>query len=199
MASDAPRSADRRRAVLDAALRCFARDGVEATTIDAIRRASGASVGSLYHHFGSKEGIAAALYLEGLRDFHATLLPRVEAAEDAEALVKTVVHHYVEWVVAHPEWARYLLEARRSAGVAEADAEIRALTRRAFARLHGHLEPFVQRGELSKVATPLLTAVLLGPAEALAAAELRRGRLATLRAAAPVLAEAAWRALREPL
>jgi AcrR family transcriptional regulator len=196
MATPSPRrSPDRRGAVLEAALACFARQGLEATTIEDIRRASGASVGSLYHHFGSKEGIAAAVYLEGLRAFHASLRPRVEAAEDAEVLVKAIVHHYVEWVVAHPEWARFLLEARRTQAVAEADPEIHALTREAFARL----EPFVRRGALSKLATPLLAAILLGPAQALAGAELRRGRPAALRAAAPVLAEAAWRALRAPL
>lgn len=48
----------RRATILKAALGCFIGQGVEATTIDDIRRASGSSIGSLYHHFGNKEGIA---------------------------------------------------------------------------------------------------------------------------------------------
>ena len=66
--------APRRQAILDAALTCFLRSGVAGTTIDAIQRESGASVGSIYHFFGSKEGVAAELYLDTLRDYFDTYL-----------------------------------------------------------------------------------------------------------------------------
>ena len=60
----------RRRDILQAALELFVRSGVGATTVDDIRERSGASVGSLYHHFpGGKEAIAAALYLDTLADY----------------------------------------------------------------------------------------------------------------------------------
>ena len=51
---------DRKQAILEAALAAFLQKGVLATTIDDVRERSGASVGSIYHHYGSKEGIAAA-------------------------------------------------------------------------------------------------------------------------------------------
>ena len=40
---------------------------VATTIFEDVRMRSGASVGSIYHHFGSKEGIAGALYLAGMR------------------------------------------------------------------------------------------------------------------------------------
>ena len=60
---------DRRQVILDAALEAFAERGTAAATVDDVRRRSGASVGSIYHHFGDKEGLAAALYVEGLRSY----------------------------------------------------------------------------------------------------------------------------------
>lgn len=54
----------RRRAILDAALTSFLKSGVAGATVEALHRESGASVGSIYHFFGSKEGVAAELYLK---------------------------------------------------------------------------------------------------------------------------------------
>ena len=65
-----PRSpTPRRDAILEAALDCFASYGFAKTTMDDIRLRAGASTGSLYHHFKSKEQLAAELYLEGVRRY----------------------------------------------------------------------------------------------------------------------------------
>src|SRR4051812_50148552 len=62
-------SADRRRAILDAALDAIDAKGLLAATLDDIKDRSGASIGSIYHHFGDKEGIAAALYAQLLAEW----------------------------------------------------------------------------------------------------------------------------------
>lgn len=53
---------DPRQKVLDTVLALFSERGYFATSVQDISRVSGVSVGSLYHHFGDKEGIARALY-----------------------------------------------------------------------------------------------------------------------------------------
>lgn len=53
---------DARQKVLDAVLALFAERGYFATSIQDISRESAVSVGSIYHHFGDKVGIARALY-----------------------------------------------------------------------------------------------------------------------------------------
>lgn len=68
--SDERRNA-RRLQILDAAWRCFEREGLHATTMDDIVRASGLSAGAVYSYFKNKdELILAALTtsLAGLRD-----------------------------------------------------------------------------------------------------------------------------------
>jgi AcrR family transcriptional regulator len=58
--SEAHRDARRQR-ILDAALRCFSRDGFHNTTTADIVRESGVSQGSLYLHFATKDDIVLAL------------------------------------------------------------------------------------------------------------------------------------------
>lgn len=107
----------RREAIIQAALLCFAEHGVEATTIDMIRVASGASTGSLYHHFGGKEHIAVAVYLEGLRDFRREQQDYMTRANTLEEGIRAIVYANVDWICRKPEWARYLFNHR---GVLEA-------------------------------------------------------------------------------
>ncbi len=51
---------NRRQAVLDAAVACFARNGFAQSTIKDIAREAGVSYGVVYHYFRSKEEIVAA-------------------------------------------------------------------------------------------------------------------------------------------
>src|SRR3982074_2149649 len=85
--------------ILTAALECFDERGFAATTIEEIRTRSGASIGSIYHHFGSKEQSAAELYVGGLRAYQQGF-GRVleEHADDAEAGIRAVVRHHLRWV-----------------------------------------------------------------------------------------------------
>ena len=75
----------RRKAILQAALKSFSTKGFTETTMEDIRRLSGASTGSIYHHFENKEMLAQALYLEGRSDLNAALLASI-----------TVTHHAKE-------------------------------------------------------------------------------------------------------
>ena len=45
----------RRRAILDGARRCFARDGYEGATVRRLEQEIGLSRGAIFHHFRDKE------------------------------------------------------------------------------------------------------------------------------------------------
>jgi AcrR family transcriptional regulator len=100
-----------RRAVLKHALACFNASGIEAATIEEVRAGSGQAVGTIYHHFGSKEGVAAALFFAGFDDQSREISERTEAATDAHAVVIELVAAYVGWVTAQPELAAFLFMA----------------------------------------------------------------------------------------
>eukprot|EP01034_Spumella_vulgaris_P012000 gene11999-biopygen10525 len=96
-------AADRKSAILSAALAVFSEKGIDAATIDDIRQRSQASVGSIYHHFGTKEGLAAALFMQGLDDYWTQLIGRTAQAEDAERAIHAMIATHLEWVTANPE------------------------------------------------------------------------------------------------
>src|SRR5919198_927978 len=150
----------RREAILGAALRLFVRKGFANTSIEELKRDSGASVGSIYHHFGGKEGVAAALYIEALRDYQNSLLALVAARPKAREGIEGFVRHHLHWVATHPDEARYLLSMR-------------------------------------SVPRSLYFPLVIGPSRELAR-EWLDGRLdMPLEEAAPLLAEAAWNAIRQ--
>jgi AcrR family transcriptional regulator len=70
--SDAHRAA-RRRQILDAAGRCFVRDGFHATSMQDVFRESGLSAGAVYRYFPSKHAIVSAIAHEVLGEVTAAI------------------------------------------------------------------------------------------------------------------------------
>jgi AcrR family transcriptional regulator len=183
----------RRDAILDAALHCFANDGYERTTIEDIRVRSGASTGSIYHHFGGKEEIAAALYAEALASYHEGFL-RLLAAGSAERTIKAMVRHHLRWVDENPERAGFLLAPRAAELRLAGEFAVRKLNRAAFAALEDWRR--AHAGELRPVSFDAFYAIVIGPAHEAARHRLAGRTQIPLRRLERELADAAWRAIR---
>ena len=69
--------------ILDAARALVLRDGPRAAGVAAIAAESGAPVGTLYHRFGSRDGVLAAVWLRALERFQARCLDAAATAHDA--------------------------------------------------------------------------------------------------------------------
>src|SRR5215813_2738502 len=104
----------RRKEILQAALHCFTTIGFAGATLADIRVRARASIGSIYHHFKSKEQLAAALYVEGLRDYQASFLAELARHRRAREAVRGVVRNHMHWVERNPDWSRFLFDHRQS-------------------------------------------------------------------------------------
>jgi AcrR family transcriptional regulator len=189
------RSTARRQQVLGAALECFVEKGIDGTSIEDICIASGASVGSIYHQFDSKTGVAAAVYLDALADFQDAVSRRLEQAHGAREGILAMVAAHVAWVEGNLARARFLQQARHTEVVAARAPAIAELTRSLGRTVAEWMAPHVMATRLRAVRVDLFIALLLGPVH-----EYIRGRLSGRSAsppelAIPVLGEAAWRAL----
>ena len=100
----------RRKAILQAALKSFSTKGFTETTMEDIRRLSGASTGSIYHHFENKEMLAQALYVEGRGDLNAALLASITDRHLREG-IKAMVYAYIDWFEQHPDLGQYIMQA----------------------------------------------------------------------------------------
>jgi len=186
----------RQRAILDAALACFGEVGFVETTMADIRRRSGASQGSIYHHFGGKEQLAAAVYVQGLRDYQAGLIEALIAHPGAREGIGALVRYHLCWVRDHAEMARYLVRMRHAELMAPAEEAIADANQALMAELGRFFERHVAEGTLRPLPEELYLALLMGPAQEIARRRLLAGKEVDLELAISELAEAAWRALR---
>jgi AcrR family transcriptional regulator len=187
--------AGRRDQIIDAARACFAEQGYAATTIEQIAARSGASNGSIYHHFGSKDGILAALYTSALASYQEELLALLRGAPDAEAGIRGAVAQHLAWVEAHPDETRTLFEHRQTLERTPRAGELRDQNRPVLREVRAWLERWVEAGAIRDLG-PAAAAVWLGPAQAVARDWIGgrlRGRPSAL---ADALGEAAWRSFR---
>jgi AcrR family transcriptional regulator len=96
----APRADARenRARILQAAHDRFAADGL-AAEMDAIARDAGVAVGTLYHHFGTKEALLEAIVLEALQELDAflqTLLVEPDPWQAVEKLVRYLAERRIK-------------------------------------------------------------------------------------------------------
>ena len=188
----------RKDEILQAALACFSEHGVDATTIEMIRDRSGASIGSLYHHFGNKERIIGALYLAGTAEYAALLAEGFARADSAEACVKLLVTSYVDWVVANPDWARFILHSRGRVEASEVGAELREVNRVNFRRILDALAVYRAQGLFKAMPVDCFTSVVIGPTHDFARHWLAGRTQTSLAECRELLAQVAWDSVRAP-
>jgi AcrR family transcriptional regulator len=194
-----PERGERQEAILAAALDCFTERGFAATTIEEIRKRSGASIGSIYHHFGGKEGLAAELYVEGLRGYQVGFIAALERRSDPEAAVRALVRHHLRWVEGNPKLAKFLMNRRETELRLATKARVRELNRDFFPRVEAWMERHVGSGALRAVPADLWEPLLLGPSQEFTRLWLAGRTRISLSRAERELAEATWNALRGDL
>ncbi len=122
----ARRAARTRAAILDAAEQSFRRDGYRGSRIEVIAEDADVSIGSIYNHFGDKDGLYAALaerslelfaqYMEAAYAAGTTPLEQVMACGDA----------YLRFHLEHPGAFRFLAFTGVEGGPAAHDANAMA-------------------------------------------------------------------------
>ncbi len=188
----------RREEIMKAALPCFVEHGVEPTTIEMICKISGASVGSLYHHFGSKEGLAADVYIAGLRAIHMALVAEMRKVTDAESAVRRLVHADIDWIVANPVWANYIFHYRRVLVQVNREESFRAETEQAHRKMWARIKQ-LQGGDLVRdIEVEVAYCLFIAPIHEYARRWLDGRYAVPLDAQREVFADAAWASVRKP-
>jgi AcrR family transcriptional regulator len=191
-------SEQRRREILEAALECFANKGFGATTMADIRERAEASTGSIYHHFRSKEQLAAELYLEGVRSTQLHGLRALLQKDHAEHGIRALVEGYLDWVSDNRRLAVFLFTMRHADFLQAVEDDLGRVEREA---IEGATEWFRSRmvsGELQNLTTDVVRAILYGPANHFARQWIASQADVELQTAKRVLASAAWDALKGP-
>jgi TetR/AcrR family transcriptional regulator, repressor of fatR-cypB operon len=118
--------ADKRGAILSAALRLIARSGLHNTPMSAIARDAGVAAGTLYIYFRSKEELINGLYLELVRD-------RMEAITRAHAPDLPVSEQlwrawssFAHWHLEHRDASNFIQQCESSGILSEETLALRS-------------------------------------------------------------------------
>jgi AcrR family transcriptional regulator len=190
----------RRKAILQAALKSFSTKGFTDTTMEDIRRLSGASTGSIYHHFENKEMLAQALYLEGRGDLNAALLASITGRRPREG-IKALVYAYIDWFEQHPDLGQYVMQADSTEYLGAYVKVFRqkiqlALPKENFTQQFlDWLVPFIDDGTIARFPQNLYSPLVIGPSREYVRHWLRTRLPEEIQEVREPLAEAAWKVL----
>ncbi len=115
-AAKAAASQDRRRAILDAAVRVFANRGFHACRVSDIADEAGVAYGLVYHYFGSKDSVLDTLFLERW-DVMLAMIAEVDATEaPAREKLRAIASFIVESYRHDPDLMKVIIvEVTRAA------------------------------------------------------------------------------------
>jgi AcrR family transcriptional regulator len=131
-----------REVVLDAAERVMAEQGYAGASINAIVKEAGIPISSVYHYFGSKDGVLLAVMERGAGRFFADLPDVDERLGTAEEHLSTMIQALVAALDEHPDFLRLVvvMAAQPPAGEAARAQEVVTRVRdMALRRLRKHL------------------------------------------------------------
>jgi AcrR family transcriptional regulator len=98
-----------RELVLDAAERVMAEDGFEAATLARVVEEAGIPLSSVYHYYGSKEGILLAVMERGAERFFADLPDAAGRIGRPANYLGAVIANAAETLERHPSFLRLLI------------------------------------------------------------------------------------------
>ena len=103
---------ENRERILRCALELFSSRGYDAVGVQEIVSTVGITKPTLYHYFGSKEGLLKALLLEGHKILIATITRAAEYKGDLPLTMYQLTRAYFEYVKEHHIFYRMLLSMR---------------------------------------------------------------------------------------
>ncbi len=187
----------RRASVLQAALSCFADLGIEGTTVHDIRRKADCSIGSIYHHFGSKEGVAEELFLDGIQKLNQGMLRKIRGCDNAAESVHAVVDYYCEWSSRNQPLARYL-HSRDIDFSPAAKTRLKDIHRAYITAVFTWFAPFLERGEMRVLPVDAYVPLISGPIQEYVRRWLSDHHSNSPRQVKKLFADAAWDAVKSP-
>ncbi|WP_267243393.1 TetR/AcrR family transcriptional regulator [Streptomyces sp. PR69] len=182
--------------LLAAALQVYAASGQQGFTVNAVTRASGVSLGSLYHHFGSFDGLAAALYLRCMVQLCDAMSEALLRARSARTGIRALVAAYLRFTQEHPDVSLFIHASAYSGRAAAQPQEVRAADAARFAVVSDWLRPRVVAGEVAALPEPVIGVLVLGPVMETARRWLAGTFDVDLGQAARILPDRIWRSVQ---
>jgi AcrR family transcriptional regulator len=189
-------SADR---ILQGALELFSSKGYDATSVREICAAAGITKPTLYHFYGSKEGVYRALVDGALADFRRDVTAALEGSGSAVSRLQRVARLYFESARARRDLVRFIFGLVHNPPSSAPRTDFPRFYEDLVARIASEVEGGVARGELLPGRLDLRMLTYMGALAEAVCGNLIVGRPALTPALADALVEsvaAGWRPVR---
>lgn len=153
------RSADR---ILKGALKLFAFKGYDATSVREICEAAGITKPTLYHFYGSKEGVYLALVEGALSEFRLKVGEELGRPGTTEERLKRVARAYFESASRRPDLTRFLFGLVHNPPSTAPHTDFPRFYEGVVADVARHVDDGVLRGELAPGPTDVRMLVFMG-------------------------------------
>ncbi|WP_421840447.1 TetR/AcrR family transcriptional regulator [Mycobacterium sp.] len=182
--------------VLDAAEHLIHRRGYDGFSMADLVSASGVSNGSVYHHFGTKDGVLGALLLRVVENYQNSILIVLDDhPDDPEQTVHAIVTTHLQWTESHPRQAKMLLEYRHVVTAQPYRRRLQALNHAFLDRHTSWLQAQVRAGRIPDVDIEAAHAMVFAPAQELSRRWLTQRSTRPPTQFASVLGAGAWAAM----
>jgi AcrR family transcriptional regulator len=190
-----------RARLIGAAAACYGRGGRGGMTINQLCAQANASVGTVYHHFpGGLREVEDALYLDTLESYQQGLVAELRRHRSAAAGVRSMVIFHLEWMAENVGHAQYLNHFNASWLSSEHLERLEALNTEFATAVEDWSAPHVSAGRIRRLPILLFGQIVLSSAQQYGSEMIARTdskqAAQEVRRAAPILADAAWRAVR---
>lgn len=159
MATTALRSNDR---ILKKALELFSEKGYEATSVREICEAADITKPTLYHFYGSKEGVYRALVEGALERFRDDILRALEGESPLRERLLRVARAYLDAATREPDLARFVMALSHNPQHSAPQTDFVGFYQGLLSEIARVVDAAVARGEIAPGPTDVRLLVLMG-------------------------------------
>lgn len=145
--------------ILTAALDLFVQQGYHNISIHEIQRQAQVSIGSIYNHFGGKEGVARALYKHILNEIDELVEDAIRDGATPVEQYKIIVRDLFNYTETHSKIIAFIFNAKHTEFL---PGEPQATDSAAFTKMRSIVQQGMECGEFRRMEPWVATASLFG-------------------------------------
>ncbi|PWQ96496.1 TetR/AcrR family transcriptional regulator [Leucothrix pacifica] len=130
--------------ILTSALELFIKNGFHSVSIHQIQKHADVSIGSIYNHFGGKEGIAKQLYMHISREFEELVDDGISAGNTATEQCTEIIRLMFGYTETHSDIMAYIFNIRHAEFLSDQPLLCESA---GFEKIRGVVQQGIEQGE----------------------------------------------------
>jgi len=145
--------------ILTSALDLFVANGYHNVSVHEIQKQADVSIGSIYNHFGGKDGIAKALYDHIINEIDELVIDVSNEFDSPIVQIKEIIRQLFNHTETHSNIIAFAFHAKHPEFLQEEALITKTVP---FIKIRGIVEKAMEQGELNKTNTWVATSLIFG-------------------------------------